>query len=292
MSLVDEIDIFYGALSEHSAHVYVRLPNTVGGGEWSFAGQVHGPFCKEVRTLPLIAKLQDLGAGPTLLARAVVPDPATWNPLSPAYYCVTVEVRLQGEVVQRIERRLGLRSLGARGRDLRWEGKRWVLRGICVAEEAIGELDLWREHNAAPIVSRPSEQLLEEAGNAGVLVAVELGIDATDRDVRRLASFPAVGIVLLPASCKDVASLKSVAPNLLFAQAVQNDMAAAEEGPHFLLYDASRPDLLPSQLAASPRPIVAVRRVAERGSFIDNRAACDRLQSDLATLGDFAGYVV
>jgi hypothetical protein len=292
MSLTDEIEVFYGEVTQHSAQVYVRLANLPGGGEWSLAGHIRGPFCNGVRTLPLTATLVDTGVGDTLLAKSAIPDPSTWTPLSPAHYNVTVELRRHGELTECVERRIGVRTLGAGGRNLRWEAKRWVLRGICIAEQAIGELEPWREHNAVPVVSRPSDALLEQASQEGVLLAVELGIDATPADVRRISSFPAVGMAVLPPSCDDAAKLKSLAPNILFAQTMPSKSSSVAEWADFLLCDAEQPDELRQRLAKSALPIVAVRRVAEHGSFLDTRAQCDQLQRDLAAIGDFAGYVV
>lgn len=292
MPLADDIDIFCGHVTQHSARVYARLNDRPGGGEWSISGHVRGPFCMGVRTLPLTASLQDMGEGETLLASCAIPDPSAWTPLSPSHYVVRVDLRRNGELQESIERQLGIRTLGARGRDLRWQAKRWVLRGICVAEEAIGDLEQWRQHNAIPVVSSPTEVLLEQASDQGPLLAVELGIDANAAELRRLSEFPAVGMAILHTSCDNASNLNSLAPNILFAQATQVGDAAPAEWADFLLCDAKSPDQLREQVATSSLPIVAVRRVAKHGSFLDNRAECDRLQRDLAAIGDFAGYVV
>lgn len=293
MPTADDIEVFYGRVTKNAAEVYARVTGLAGGQEWSLSGQVRGPFCEGVRTLPLTAAVKDLGAGTTLLAGCSIPDPATWSMLSPSYYKVTTELKENNETVAIAERSLGLRTLGGDGCDLRWEGKRWVLRGICVAEASVGELAQWREHNAVPIVSNPSDAILAATSASGVLLAVEVGVDTDAQEMRRLARQSAVGIVIASGITPDMPTLKATAPNVIFAH-VARGSSPTELGSwaDMLLIEADDTSTLQQTLPGGPLPVAAVRRLQSPSSFIAARAECDRLQRDLAAIGDFAGYIV
>ena len=81
---LSDLDIFYGELTVNRAFVYARLPRPADDEGLSLVGQVRGPRCSRAQTLPLTSPLVDLGPGPTLLARALVPDPCFWSPDLPA----------------------------------------------------------------------------------------------------------------------------------------------------------------------------------------------------------------
>lgn len=293
MPTADDIEVFYGRVTKNTAQVYVRVSNLPGGQAWSLSGQVRGPYCEGVRTLPLTATLKDLGGGATLLAGCSIPDPATWSMLSASYYKVAIELRQNSELVATADRSLGLRTLGVDGRDLRWEGKRWVLRGICVAEASVGELDQWPDHNAVPIVSNPSDAFLADASASGVLLAVEVGVDPDAQDARRLARHAAVGFIVASSMSNDMPTLKAAAPNVIFAHAASGSFAPeAADWADMLLVEAGDVDKLEQALSGNAIPVAAVRRLDACPSFIAARAECDRLQRDLAPIGDFAGYVV
>lgn len=287
MSFADDLDVFYGRVTQTSAQVYVRVTHLPGGSEWSLRGTVRGPFWQGVRTLPLTMQLQDTGDGSTLLAGCAIPDPATWSPLSPSRYQLRIELRRNGKTIAEVERLLGIRTLGTNGRDLRWEGKRWVLRGICQREAVGDSLADFREQNAVPILSAPSDNLLEQASAEGVLAAVESSLDVTAANVRQLASFACVGMIIMPTSSDTVGELKASAPNVLFAQVLGNNEAVADWADVAMCDVADECHLKTAQV-----PLIAVRRFSNSASFSDARAACDRLQRDLVSIGDFAGYVV
>src|SRR5262245_45045402 len=121
-----DLDVFYGDLTVSRAYVYARLPRPADDSGLSLVGQVRGPRCRLAETLPVTSPLVDLGPGPTLLARALVPDPVFWSPDLPAIYDVTVNLLRGTEIVATAKRQIGLRSLGVRGRSLFLNGKRWV----------------------------------------------------------------------------------------------------------------------------------------------------------------------
>src|SRR5262245_25880346 len=147
--ILDSLDVFYGDLTYARAYVYARLPRAANDAGLSLVGQVRGPRCKLAATLPVTSPLVDLGPGPTLLAQALIPDPAFWTPDLPAIYDVTVNLLRGTEIIATSNRQIGLRPLGVRGRNLFLDGKRWVLRGVSTHATAAGLPRDWHELQAA-----------------------------------------------------------------------------------------------------------------------------------------------
>src|SRR5689334_19006876 len=134
------LDVFYGDLTVAQGYVYARLPRPLDDAGLSLAGYVRGPRCLLAETLPVSTSLVDLGAGPTLLARALIPDPCFWSPDLPAIYDVVVELRRGSETIATERREIGLRALGVRGRCFYLDGKKWVLRGVLDASTEAAKL--------------------------------------------------------------------------------------------------------------------------------------------------------
>lgn len=284
-------EVFHGRVSPASALVYARVREFPGGEGCTLIGRVRGPLCEGVRTLPTTVPLHDLGPGPTLLASGVVPDPAFWNLDQPGYYEVDLELRRGGVRVATDRQWLGFRCLGAVGRDLRWQNKRWVLRGVCTREPDLSQLEEYRLQRLALVVTEPSDELLAAASQSGVLVAAEAREAAAETSLLRWARWPAVGLALLPAQEEATGSLL-VAPNVLRGQKLSSGAEVPACGRELLLIAADDPRELADYSRRAPLPVVAARRLNERWPVSRLREACDLLQRDLAPWGDFAGYVV
>lgn len=293
MTLADQIDIFYGRVTHHLAEVYVRVSSLVGGGEWSIAGQVRGPVAPGTRTLPTTVALRDLGAGPTLLGTCSIPDPTFWTTQLPGTYQVEVQLCREGQVVETVVRSLGIRFFGARGKDFLWEGKRWVLRGVASPVNAAEEIENFRDNAGVVVVNDPTESVLERASNSGVLLVVELTGGDLLPELRKLARWPAVALVIVPSGGGLAGELRAAAPNLLLAQRIDRDeIIELADWAHVAFCDASHVAALRNASQGSPLPIVAQRRLNGDFTLVAARRECDRLQRDLAPLGDLAGYVV
>jgi hypothetical protein len=293
--LLSDLDVFYGDLTTSRAYVYARLPRPADVAGLSLTGQVRGPRCKLAQTLPVTSPLIDLGPGPTLLARALVPDPVFWSPDLPAIYDVTVNLFRGTEVVATAHRQIGLRSLGVRGRDLVLNGKRWVLRGVSTYATTASMPREWHDVQAAYVSDDAKLSDLAEASECGTLAIIH-AVESDDLipRIRHLAQLPAVAIVATEATLPLEFRKSLVAPNLLFAQWLSDE----HWGPHapwadLLLVCADEPELLVEAGAMGEVPIVAARHLEPPGADLASaRAACDALQRDLAPLGQFAGYVV
>lgn len=295
-------DVFHGELTANRAQVFVRAPRTDDLAKCMLHGFVHGPRCEYAHTLPAKYALTDLGAGPTLLARATITDPCLWTSDLPQIYDVHIELRRGSEVVASEKRMIGLRGIGARATgEIMREGKIWIPRGVAI-EQVQHDLSQLHAELLAGIATAPPLDLLVEASRQGayLIVPVSGNQESLPSMLRNLARWPAVMMAVVRGGEMLDRSLQQVAPNLVLAQSV-----AWEDAPQFrpaawataVVVEIAEPslpqDLTPSAVAAirSLRlPVFAQRGVTH--SAAGPRAECDRLQRDLASMCQFAGYLI
>ncbi|HWT93954.1 MAG TPA: glycoside hydrolase family 2 TIM barrel-domain containing protein [Solirubrobacteraceae bacterium] len=89
----------------------------------------------------LTVRLRTVTPGETARVRLEIPvagDPQLWAPEKPQLYGATVEASLGGRVVERVQERLGLRSVAVRGGRLELNGRRLALRGASIQEDVPG----------------------------------------------------------------------------------------------------------------------------------------------------------
>ena len=251
------------------------------------AGQLTGPYCQYAQTLPATIPLVDLGPGPSLLAQAVVPDPCFWTPELPFLYHARVELRSEGDVLDVVERPLGIRPLGSRGRRFYYEGQPWVLRGVHQPAASTSDVREFREASAAMFVDDPDEDLCAAASQEGVLIVANLRSDAASlpQSIRRLARHAAVGFIVL-ADLPDAINPRTLAPNVVFVQRLERSGQPTSPWASALLCDDVE------HLPASPLPLIACRTENEVQSIAERCALCDTLQRDLAGSREVAGYLV
>jgi hypothetical protein len=306
---LDDVDVFYGELTVARALVYARLPWPADDAGLSVSGAVRGPRCLHAQTLPTSVPLVDQGAGPTMLARALVPDPVFWSPDLPAIYDVTVNLVRGGRTIATTRREIGLRALGVRGRKLLLAGKNWVLRGVSTHSTTQQLPRAWHEVSAAycrptfhvgqalpQIVASPVDPAhtecgptLDEASQWGALVvaAIEEG------GLRDLARYPAVSIAVLHGKRSPRFTPPQSFSNILLAQAVPlTGDFQPQPWAQLLLAPADNPQRIAELAASVQLPVLAIRRLASPLPIDEARAACDALQRDLAPIGQFAGYIV
>jgi hypothetical protein len=290
LDFAERLEIFFGASSDAQARVYARLPGVDTARGARLAGTIVGPECLYGSSLPATLPLVDLGAGDSLLAQVVVPEPCFWNPEMPQLYQAEVRLEVDGESVACARRSFGIRRLGAAGRKLIFDGRRWVLRGVRVEPRTRFDFDAWHAAATAVIVENPNDEFCDQASRQGVLVVAEMAT-ANPAEIRRVSRWPAVGIVVLP--CGTTVDLNGLAHNLVFAERF---------APHEPLRPACWADVVvceigeresPGASVADCRlPILAIRPGVVVGPIAELRAQCDRLQRDLAGQGEFAGYIV
>ena len=110
--------------------------------------------------------------------------------------------------------------------------------------------------------------------------------------LRQLAWHPSVLAVL----ADDAAELADAPPSLVLGCAVTATLPAAGDvipkWAHVIAVELSAGERPPARLAHCGKPVIAVRRGASYADVHEARAACDRLQADLAPQFDLAGYFV
>ncbi|MBX7072374.1 MAG: hypothetical protein K1X71_04450 [Pirellulales bacterium] len=275
---LDRARVFFGRLSTTEARVYVELPEAAAGA--SLHGMVVGPRSRYAKTLPARLPLRPVKATAGLLAEAFVPDPCFWSADSPYLYDVEIELIQDGAVIEQATRLLGLRPLGASGRQLRYEGKNWVLR-VAGSLDAFEFSDL-HEQELAVVATHPDDQFCRECSEAGVLIVADLdGGLAIDQELERLARWPAVGLAYMVNPEEVPADPRVHARNILLLHRVSDDPRALPWADAVCVR-VDELSALPAALVQMEKPVIAWRPSGERVGAIENRRAVDRLQRDVA----------
>ncbi len=286
------VEIFFGGASDAMAYVYARLPQRAHAAGLTLGGRLIGPNCLYADTLPATSQFIDRGPGDALVAKAIVPEPCFWTPEMPHLYRAHVELRNGSSVVATAQRDFGIRTLGAAGGKLIYDAKRWVLRAVDRDEVAGSELDSWRESNTALLARNPHDSLCQQASRVGVLLVAEL-TGSHVAELRRLARWAAVGIVVLPARTVELPLLGNWAHNLVLAQRIAaGELVHTAPWCQLAVVETRDPADVAARVAGCRLPIVVHRPAGALESVAAGRAACDRLQRDLAGLGDWSGYIV
>ena len=320
--------ILAGRADDMRAEIMVRISDCrMGGDPLHLTGTLVGPRRGRDMTLPTTVKLVDVtgdhpaaGAAGQALARAVFTEPAYWTPELPNLYRLQAEVRRGDQTVAVVDRMVGLRRLGVRGRSLWLEGRRWVPRGVTISPMGFEPTSL-RSLSAAAVIDDPSDVICEAADQAGVaIIAVLRSVDDQpfDRDTaaRRIAAWalrPSVvlAVVSRTASAEDsmaiIATVRPLKGTMLVGLEVDGTQppdavpAVVADAVDCIVVDLPR-DGLPHhgwRLWKANKPLVAQRAVAT-GNLAEHRQECDRLQAALAAWGlaegatqlpwDWAGY--
>lgn len=296
MSTIRDLQIFYGQTSNSLAYVYARVPRQPAWIKPRLGGIVRGPRAEGVRTLPTTVPLFDLGPGESLLAKAIVPDPSFWSPDVPAVYDVEVELCDESGVVEAATCQLGIRQFGARATSWFLGGRRWVLRGLIMDDLPMEEVDVIRSTNTSVVSFNPSEEMCDAASRLGIVLVPFLQGDEIriQQELRRLSRWPAVLAAIV--ACDDAVEtdLTSLSPNVELVQ-LRHDASAEtpdSEWATALAGYADAPVRFQSLFGSSTIPVLAIRSVDPKINVNDRRIVCDRLQRDMAPIGDFAGFIV
>ncbi|MCX7431800.1 MAG: hypothetical protein NTY17_12505 [Planctomycetia bacterium] len=321
--------ILAGRADDMRAEIMVRISDCrMGGDPLHLTGTLVGPRRGRDMTLPTTVKLVDVtadhpaaGAAGQALARAVFTEPAYWTPELPNLYRLQAEVQRGDQTVAVVDRMVGLRRLGVRGRSLWLEGRRWVPRGVTISPMGFEPTSL-RSLSAAAVIDDPSDAICEAADQAGVaIIAVLRSVDDQpfDRDTaaRRIAGWalrPSVVLAVVPRTANAeesmaiVAGVRPLKGTMLVGLEVDGTQppdavpALVADAVDCIVVDLPL-DGLPHhgwRLWKANTPLVAQRAVATGGS-VEHRQDCDRLQAALAAWGlaegatqlpwDWAGYL-
>ena len=205
-----------------------------------------------------------------------------------------------------IERLFGIRRLGAIGHSLYLDGERWVARGVCRDRADISDLADARESSAVLCLPSPDDAFCLEASHLGVPLFVDLDGDEALLlpEIRRLAQWPSVFAIILDHSSAIGPEHRAAARNTLFAVTwprLSETRAASLGEPRpravpdwaqLAICSAVSIDFFAAAIRDCQLPVTAVRQISPNASIPQARSACDRLQFDLAPVGQFAGYLV
>jgi len=321
--------ILAGRADDMRAEIMVRISGCgTGDGRLHLTGTLVGPRRGRDMTLPTTVKLVDATANHAAaadagqaLARAVFTEPAYWTPELPNLYRLQAEAQRGEQTLAVVDRMVGLRRLGVRGRSLWLEGRRWVPRGVTIPPTGFDPTSL-RGLAAAAMLGDPSDAICAAADQAGVAIIARLeGADGVPLDTAgardRIAAWalhPSVVLAVVPRlqsadrAGAIIAAVRPLKGTMLVALEVDGTRPPdAVPGPLVDMADCLIVDLpcdgLPHEgwrLWKANTPLVAQRAVAKRGSA-EHRQECDRLQAAVAAWGladgathlpwDCAGYL-
>jgi hypothetical protein len=302
------------------------IPDGVDPADVTITGALTGPKCRRAITLPVTAKLVVMPAGPeatptrTVVARAILTEPSYWTPELPSLYRLDARLVAEGREIARVQRVVGLRRFGVRGRSFWLDGRRAVPRGIVLPEPSV-DVDRFREAALAAVVADPSENVLDRCDAEGVAV-IGLLADADGQPLdaeaaaARITRWAWHAAVLMAVVSKDAPSdaITMIASEtrrrrgtLLVAQEVDGSLPPPEgvqAADAVVVSLAVHAVPHPAWRAASPKlPLIARR--AEPPAFTTttpSRRECDVLQATLAAWSsaeradaiawDWAGYCV
>ena len=206
------LEIVAGRADDMRAEIALIVTLPDGEARPTISGTLVGPWRGRETTLPTTVTLAPLAAAlpPTAAAaRAVFTEPAYWSPGLPNLYRLRLRIEAAGREAVTLDRLVGLRRLGRRGRSLWLEGRRWVPRGV--ADTAAGfEPAAFRRRAAAVELVDPTSEVCAAAAAAGVAIVARLAeppagaadpgsrIAAAVERVAVWASHPSVVLVVVP----------------------------------------------------------------------------------------------
>jgi hypothetical protein len=267
------------------------------GSAMPFEGELYGPFCEYAKTLPNRTAARIVEGDRRV--EFLITEPCYWTPQLPFLYDLRLRAEGDRGVDDGFTRSIGLRRLTTHGRDLRLSGERIVLRGVSDNDFAAERLPQARSAETALIAPFCDAALFNSAAKTGVFTVAAIARNTGDLTnvLNDLSWRPAAALVLLDGVAVSAdASQAARRMNLILAQRMQaaeapgpNDVQAAADLVAVELAAGERP---PSWMASLGKPVIAIRPGGAYADLHGARAACDRLQAELAPEFDLAGYFV
>lgn len=305
------LECILGRCDAVRAEVYFRATPPKALTAASLSGTLTGPESRRAITLPATARLTAVpaagtAAGPagSLVARAIVTEPAFWTPEGPSLYRLDAGLESDGRDLARWRRLLGLRRLGVRGRSLWLDGRRYVPRGLTADPETL-DIAAFRGAAVAAVMADPSEEVLDRCDAEGLAVVARL-VDRRGRPladaaasaaVARWTWHPAVFVAALPEELPGAAAAGFAAASrgrkgtLLVALEVDGlqPPAAVPEGIDLVLVKFPA-DALPHPAWRTDPPPVPLLAWQKGGAVAGDvsRRGCDATQAALAAWGGTA----
>lgn len=287
--MIDGVCVQLSEATESSVRVTLVASGDVDlRGAW----ELYGPRCEYGRTLASTFRNRATSDGSV---EFLVTEPCYWSPTMPFLY----ELRRTGELGDGEIHSLGLGQLIAHGRNLRLGGERIVVRGA--ACYSLDDQAAQRAHAAesAVVLGGADDAALAAASRWGALAIVDATEFAGELAtlVEELSWQPAAAILALSREQLESArNLSGGRSGVLLAQRFDaidwGDANSVANGISVIVAALNHGERPPAWMAACGRPIVAIQRGGTYADFEQARAACDRLQAELAPEFDLAGYIV
>ena len=256
-----------------------------------------GPFCAMAHTLPARYPLRALDGKMQQTFKGFLPDPCFWEPGSPFTYQLELEICEDGTSALRESLMVGIRPLSIRGQDLYYADRRYVMRMVDLpraVENSESEEDVLARclHSGSVLLLRdPAPSILAQATRQGILLAVEM--ESTDPssvfvELKQLARWPAVGMVILPLGLAMDTPLPPSASSLLRSVVYRPDRPIP---PWAQVLIVEEPLLSDASIRAANCPQMVCCRVDPEVSIDTARRVCDDLQQRTAACPPIAGYI-
>jgi hypothetical protein len=293
------LDLFHGQFTRSSADIYARLSGdfdaaSVWNDGWRLSGYIEGPRAENSHTLPAQVRMQDMGAGESLLSRVRLPDPCSWNPDLPLLYDVHVQLLVDEEPTWERHQAIGLRQLGVLEDRLQLENKPWSLMGA--HQQRLGKLDL-PPADQVLMLEGIQLSLLEQSSVEGSWLVTLLDGSASTTVLAAMLRECARSVANWCVVLRDVEAGCQVptgaAPNLLLGQwfSAAEEIEPAEWAD-IAFVEMDDPAGFSERTNGCPLPVIAMEQGTERGDWDDARTACKQLRHQLAAFRQFAGYIV
>jgi len=283
VSIPDQLQFLQGQCSESTAQVYLHAHAELA----ALPALLTGPRCQFSHTLAADFVFRTTtNAAPM----ALVTEPCYWTPALPFLY----DLQLGKSEEQKIS--VGLRRWTSQGSSFYLETRRTVLRGAftdVITDEILTQA---RAAGTVLLLNHYHFDWCAAADRAGVPLVVDLrqAGAALGPILSRLDWSASVLLALV--SEEQLTHTTSVGPRQCLLAPCLN----ASSPPAELLDSAAQAYAIELQPGESPptwladidRPLVAIRRGVTSDDLPAARAACDRLQADLAPKLNLAGYFV
>lgn len=171
-------------LSPTEAELAIDLHCTEAHSTTELRGRLMGPSCLYSTTIevayPIHMKSRTTGAHPVLHAKAVIPEPAWWDPESPFLYHGPVELWDHETRVETAGVRIGLRHAKWDGERLIWNGQPLPIRSQSLTELDEETLRLLRVGgiNAVIVPASVAKSVWPMADRIGMIVFSDAEIEA------------------------------------------------------------------------------------------------------------------
>ena len=256
-----------------------------------------GPFCAMAHTLPARYPLRVLDGKIPETFKGFLPDPCFWEPGSPFTYQLELEICEDGTSALRESLMVGIRPLSIRGPDLYYADRRYVMRMVDLpqsVENSESEDDILARclHSGSVLlVHDPAPSILARATRQGILLAVEL--ESSDPssvvvELKQLARWPAVGMVILPAGLAMDTPLPPSASSLLRSVVYRPNRPIPPWAQVLIVEESLLSD---TSIRAANCPQMVCCRVDPEVSIDTARRVCDDLQQRTAACPPIAGYI-